>query len=302
MSHFLFSNKPELTRPILIAAFAGWGDAGHASTLALQQLIASLAATKFGEIDPEEFYDFSSDRPWVRLNAAGERQLTWPVNSVYAYRAPVGGLDVILLLGTEPGLRWRTFNQTIVDLAREYDVSLVVTLGAFAAQISHRDAVPVSGWAWPNELSEKLSVLGVNQIAYEGPTGIQTALSCALADAKIPVASLWAATPSFLGTTPNPKAALALLKRVDDAADLDLKLAELTEASVQFERNVDKAIKRARAMPGVQVFQTSDDDTPVATTESKAPTEAPPDRQAELPAADEVVRDAEDFLRQLRGK
>jgi proteasome assembly chaperone (PAC2) family protein len=301
MSHVIYHDKPELKRPILIAAFAGWSDAGHAATLALQQLVSSLSATTFAEIDPEEFYDFSSDRPWVRLGPDGQRQITWPVNTLYAHRATAGGLDAILYLGTEPGLRWRTFIQNVIDLARAFDVSLVVTLGAHHAQISHRDAVPVAGWAWPSELSEKLSVLGVNQVAYEGPTGLVTALSVALADAKIPVASLWAAVPAFLGTTPNPKAALALLKRLDDAADLDLNLRELTEASIQFERNVDKAIKRARAMPGVSVFQGTENEPANEATTSQ-PSDSASVGTAELPTADEAVHDAEEFLRSLRGK
>jgi proteasome assembly chaperone (PAC2) family protein len=301
MPHVILDNKPSLRRPILIVAFGGMNDAGHAATLALQHLVSSMGATKFAEIDPEDFYDFSVNRPWVRLGPDGERQITWPVNTFWARESPVGGLDAILFLGTEPSLHWRTYIRDIISVVQELDVSLVVTLGANHAQISHRNNVPIAGWAWPTELKEKLNVLGVHQVAYEGPTGVLTALGCALADAKIPVASLWAALPAFVGATPNPTGALALLKRLDDAADLGLDLRDLVEASADFDRNVDKAILRARAMPGVSVFQASDKDEAAKTPET-AGFDGSAVSTAELPPADEVIQDAEDFLRGLRGK
>src|SRR5438094_356138 len=144
MTQMNYQDKPELRRPILVAAFAGWSDAGRAATLAVEQLIAAQSATKFAEIDPEEFFDFTANRPWVRLDEGGQRQMTWPVNSFYAHRDDAGGLDVIYYLGSEPGLRWRTFMQNVVDLARDFDVSMVVTFGAFHAQISHKGEAPAS--------------------------------------------------------------------------------------------------------------------------------------------------------------
>jgi proteasome assembly chaperone (PAC2) family protein len=295
----ILRDNPSLIRPILICAFGGWGDAGRAPTLAVQHLISTWNASKFGDVDSEELYDLTSSRPWVSLDAEGQRRITWPSVSFFAHHDPNGEIDAILALGPEPSFHWRAFCAEMVELARSFDVRMVVTLGAFPAQVSHRDAVPLTGWASPKELHQRLKVLDVQQVAYEGPTNLVTALGVALAEARIPVAALWAAVPAFLGATPNPKGALGLLACVDRALDLRLDLSKLREASDEFERSVNQALRRANLSSSVAMIPAQNESTSASADDAEAPAaeEAP-----ELPPAEDVVRLAEDLLRQNRGE
>lgn len=300
MSKLILQENVTLKRPILIVAFAGWTDGGRSATIAAQHLIDSWSAQKIGEIDVDDFFDFTTVRPWVNLGENGERRLTWPSFKLYAHQDGGSNLDALVLLGPEPALHWRAFANEVVDLAHAFDVSMVITLGAHLARVSHRDAVPVSGWAWPKDLNDRLDAVNVERITYEGPTGILTVLADALADARIPVASLWAALPGFLGPTPNPKGALALAQRLDQAFALNLSLTDLSKASADFEQQIDQAIKRSHAMPGVALFHSEDSDQ--QTSESAPPTTEDESKSTavELPTAEEIVRDVEQFLRQER--
>lgn len=295
MSQIILNEKPSLKRPILVVALAGWNDAGRSATIAAQQLNAAWSADEFARIDPDLFYDFSATRPWVRLEESGEQRLTWPGATFYAHQDQNGGLDAILLVGSEPSLRWPTFCREIVEFARELDVSMVVTLGAYFGQVSHQDAVPVSGWAWPQALHDRLKDVDVSPVAYEGPTGILSALSSAFAEAQIPVASLWAAVPNYLGPTPNPKGALALVQRLDRAFGLGVSGDDLAKASQQFERQVNHAVQQAKLASGVALFQQPGGESP-RPTEAKEDAEPTP-TPAELPSAEEAIQFAEELLR-----
>ena len=82
---------------------------------------------------------------------------------------PGADRDLVLLDGTEPNLRWRTFSETIATAADALGVEMVITLGALIAEVSHTLPVPITGLASDEELVEELDL---QRSSYEGPTGI----------------------------------------------------------------------------------------------------------------------------------
>ena len=70
---------------------------------------AASAPTQFATIDPEEFVDFQSTRPMVRLVDGVTRAIDWPEFEIHAVRIPRAPRDLVLLSGPEPAMRWRTF-------------------------------------------------------------------------------------------------------------------------------------------------------------------------------------------------
>lgn len=295
INQILFSDQPELTRPILILAFSGWTDAGRAASLAVQHLSTTFGATTFAEIDPDDFYDFTATRPWVALDGRGQRRMTWPTNTFYAHHDPHGVRDAILFVGTEPGLKWRVYSQAIVEVAKAFDVRQAVALGAIYGGVSHRGAVPMIGWGSNPAMQETLKALEVEAAAYEGPTGVVTSVIFALADAGIPTAAFWAALPSYLGNTPNPKGALALIDVLSRGFGVEVIQDELILTSEEFERNVNAAIKKAKENPGSITF-----DAPDSGHTSPASNEVQGGPPPELPTGAEAVSDIEEFLRQSR--
>src|SRR5437667_576174 len=213
MEQFRWEDRPRLRRPLLLAAFEGWNDAADAASTAVRYLGERWQARSFASIDPEDFYDFSSTRPQVRLTDGLTREIVWPTTELSAATLPGADRDVIVLLGVEPELRWRTFCTEVVDVAQGLGVEMVVTLGALLADVPHSRPVRVTGTAADAELVRKL---GLQRSRYEGPTGIVGVLHDAFNKAQMPSASLWAAVPHYVAATPSPKAALALVQRAAD--------------------------------------------------------------------------------------
>ena len=239
MDHVLWESRPTLRRPVLLAAFEGWNDAGDAASSAVRYLRDRWQAKQFATIDPEDFFDFSSTRPQVRLNDDLAREIAWPSNELSAASLPGTSRDVIVLLGTEPQLKWRTFTEELVAVATGLGVELVVTMGALLADVAHTRPVRVTGTAADNELVRRL---GLTRSTYEGPTGIVGVLHEAFSRAEIPSASLWAAVPHYVAATPSPKASLALVERAARLLSTSLFTADLQVMAADYERQVSEVV------------------------------------------------------------
>jgi proteasome assembly chaperone (PAC2) family protein len=230
---------PELRSPVLVAAFAGWNDAASAATAALEAIAAALEAEPLAHLDPEEFYDFQVNRPTIRLAEGQAREVDWPSNVLLTASVPGAEHDLALLSGIEPNVRWRTFTEAIVAGAKRLGVEMVVTLGALIADVAHTRPVPITGLASDPELVERL---GLSRSTYEGPTGIVGILHDACRRQGITSASLWAAIPHYVAAVPNPKAALALLRRLEGFTGVAIEASELEDAAVRFDQQVDRAV------------------------------------------------------------
>ena len=230
---------PELTRPIMVAAFRGWNDGAQAASLAAGYLAKTWGAERFAEVDPENFFDFQATRPHVSLEEGLTRRIDWPETAFYHARPEGLDRDIVLLLGIEPNLRWRTFTELVVGLASDLGIELLITLGALLADVPHTRSAPVTGSASDKELVERL---GLSASRYEGPTGIVGVIHDVCGRSEIPSASLWAAVPHYVSLTPSPRGALALCERLGSVLGIEIEADELEEAARNYEEQVSEAV------------------------------------------------------------
>ena len=235
-----WEDRPQLRRPVLIAAFEGWNDAGDAASTAARYLAASWGARRFAALEPEDFYDFTTTRPQVRLVEGLTRQIDWPTNEFTAAHVPGSSRDVVFLHGVEPQLKWRTFCASILGVVSALGVEMGVTLGALLTDTPHTRPVRVSGTAGDAALATRL---GLQRSTYEGPTGIVGVLTDALSRASIPTASFWAAVPHYISQVPSPKATLALVERAASLLDVAVDVTDLQIATAAYERSVDERLE-----------------------------------------------------------
>ena len=233
------ASRPSLERPTLIAAFRGWNDGGQGASLAAGYLAKLWGAERFAEVDPESFFDFQATRPHVTMEEGVTRRIDWPATVFYHGRPPGLDHDVVLLLGIEPNLRWRTFTDIVVGFAKELGTELVVTLGALLADVPHTRPCPVTGTASDEQLVDRL---GLSASRYEGPTGVVGVLHDACRGVDLPSVSLWAAVPHYVSLTPSPRAALALCERLGDLLGTSIGTEELEEASSAYVDQVSEAV------------------------------------------------------------
>jgi proteasome assembly chaperone (PAC2) family protein len=277
-----WDSRPKLRKPALVCSFKGWNDAAESATTALGFVASLWGAERFGAIDPEEFFDFQVTRPTVRLTEGVTRVIEWPELELSSARPPEGRRDVVFLTGAEPNLRWRTFSATVVDVARELDVDMVVSLGALLADVPHTRPVGITGIAADAALSERL---GFTATRYEGPTGIVGVIQDAATKAGMLAASLWAPVPHYVATVPSPKATLALLGRLQDLLEVPIDMTDLEEAAVDYERRLDEAVaSEPEVRTLVERLERQMDDEEISFRN--------------LPSGDSIAREFERFLKE----
>jgi len=286
MDHVRWQSRPQLRRPVLVAAFEGWNDAADAASTAARYLRDRWSARPFASIDPEEFYDFTSTRPEVRLHQGVTRRIVWPQNELSAAPLPGAARDVIVLLGHEPQLKWRTFSEQVVRVATELGVEMIVILGALLADVAHTRPVRVTGTAADADLIRRLEL---GRSTYEGPTGIVGVLHDAFATAHLPSASLWAAVPHYVAATPSPKAALALVERTAEVLSTSILTADLQVAAADYERQVSEVV-------------TADDDVAAYVHRLEASADEDDVADMEQVTGEVLADELERFLRDQRGE
>jgi proteasome assembly chaperone (PAC2) family protein len=273
---------PHLRAPIMVCAFRGWNDAAAAASTALGAVATSLDAELVASLDPEDYFDFQSTRPTITMDEGQTRRIEWPENNVYAALVPSADRDLVLVDGTEPNLRWRTFSETIATVADALGVEMVVTLGALIAEVSHTLPVPITGLASSAELVEELEL---ERSSYEGPTGIVGVVHDLCRQNGIDSASLWAAVPHYVAAVPNPKAALALLRRLEGLTGIAVEASELEEETADYEEQIGRAVA---ANPEIEDLVTRIEAEQAELIEEGE----------ELPSADTLAREFQRFLRQ----
>jgi proteasome assembly chaperone (PAC2) family protein len=274
---------PHLRSPVLVCAFRGWNDAAAAASTALGAVASSLDSELIARIDPEEYFDFQTTRPTISLDEGQARRIDWPENNFFAVTVPSADRDLILLDGTEPNLRWRTFAETITTAADALGVEMVITLGALIAEVSHTLPVPITGLASDQQLVEELDL---ERSSYEGPTGITGIVHDLCHQAGIVSASLWAAVPHYVAAVPNPKAALALLRRLEGLTGIAVEASELEEETTDYEEQIGRAVA---ANPEIEELVTRIEAEQVDLLEAEG---------EELPSADSIASEFQRFLRQ----
>ena len=274
---------PELRSPVLVASFSGWNDAASAAGTALGAIGAAFETELVARIDPEEFFDFQANRPAIEISAGTMQGVEWPDNLIVSASADDAERDLLVISGTEPSTRWRTFCNAVLDVAEACGVESVVTFGSLIADVAHTRPVPITGLATDEAMIEQL---GFEDVSYEGPTGVLGVFHGICRERGLSAASLWAAVPHYAAAVPNPKAGLALLRRLEGMIGIAVEASELEDAAGSFEKQVSQAVA---ANPEIRelVERLEEQQDEVAGFS-----------QEDVPSGDAIAQDFQRFLRQ----
>ena len=283
MEHLIIHETPDKKLKHMVVVFSGWADAAEGASSAIKFLQRKLKSKKFAEIDPEEFYDFSQTRPYTSRTRDGKRRIHWPANEFSYLTDSRADSGVMVFVGVEPNLKWRTFAKTVATVAKDHGVESVVHIGALLDAVPHTRPVKLSGTASESSLSEFLEGQGIRSSNYQGPTGISSAVMAACIEAGLEYTSIWGHTSHYLQAAPNHRVGSTLLEILLKLLNLPLDLAELKSAASVFNLEVEKAVAKDDQIASYVTKLEGQYDEAVAAIE--------------IPDPAELVRDLEKFLR-----
>jgi len=284
MDYIRTHETPTLRRPVMVCAFSGWSDAGQAASAALRYLVRKLPATRFAELDPEEFYDFTTVRPATVIVAPGQREVRWPTNEFFYWKSALGPHDLVLFIGIEPNLKWKTYVNALLTVAGQFDTTSVLSVGALMDMVPHTREVRMTASGTTPDMRQDMENLGASLSAYQGPTGITSAMMEGCMQRGVPYGSLWGHSPHYIQSIPNIKVSRTIVARLRQFLAFKVEMAELDRGAAAFEQEVGKAIVNS---PEVVAYVRKLEEAYDAAVR-------PPD---DLPRPEDVVKDLEDFLR-----
>jgi len=266
---------PQLRDPVLVVALSGWVDAGLAGGGTVAVLAEQLESVRtFGRLDLSDLMDLQQTRPTVHLVDGVSREIAWPQ---LLFSAGHLGRDVVLCVGPEPSLRWRTVLGEVVDLAKQLGVTAAFTVGGIPSMASHRRPVSVLATGTDTELVE---AAGAWRQDYTGPTGAQSVLQVMLGDAGIPTLALWAQVPHYVAGGASPPAIRALLAKLRDLAGVTVDLDALDgQAQAYVDRVEEGLTERPDVVDVIRAIEAGEAE------------------DEELPSGDELASEIERFLR-----
>lgn len=237
---------PPLDHATLVLAFSGWMDGGDVSTGTVKRLVELLHAEPIGEIDPEPFYIFNFPgsmevtalfRPRVEIQDGLVAKLEMPSNTFYCHRPA----NLVLFIGKEPNLLWRTFGDCVLEAARRLGVRRILFVGSFGGMVPHTRQPRLYISCSEPRLLREMDAYGVRRSGYDGPGSFTSYLMTRAQPAGLEMVSLVAEIPGYLQGT-NPASIEAVTRRLAKILKLPLGLDSLRAASTAWELQISAMV------------------------------------------------------------
>lgn len=239
---------PRLQQGRLVLAFTGWMDGGDVSTGTVKLLARQTRAKDIASIDPADFYLYhipgamevaAMFRPEVEIRKGLLRSLEMPTN-VFSVSEEH---NLILFVGKEPNLRWPGFGDCVFELAQACGVTQIIFVGSFAGSVPHTREPRLYGTVSDATLLPMLERFGVNPSSYQGPGSFATYLMSRAPRQGVQMFSFAAEIPGYVEGT-NPPSIAAITKRLAVMLGLQVSLAELRDASDEWENRITAAVAK----------------------------------------------------------
>ncbi|MDN6400163.1 MAG: PAC2 family protein [Brachybacterium sp.] len=286
----------------LVHALPGMVDAGNACRIAATYLRDELRHLRLVSFETDELLDYRGARPHATFDGTSFVDVEVPeltLSLMYDER----DRPFLFLDGPEPDLQWRRLAEALIDLVEFFDVERVVGMQGVPMAVPHTRPIGLFAHASDTSLLGRPGAratpapgttpdLGEDgRPELEIPAAFSTLLEHRLGKAGHPAMGYAAQVPHYLARTDFPAGALALLRRVSEAADLDLPLVHLGDltdaATVALQGSIEQNAE-VRQIVGALEEQydsmgESEEASPLATT-------------MDLPTADEIGEHFERFL------
>jgi len=263
-----FSEKPKLNRPLLIAGFDGWSNAGNISIDTLIYLKKKVGAKKFAEIDPDPFHKYTNIRPCARVEG-GEIKYLFFSPYEFFYKRGEDTTDLILFVGKEPELRWKKFTQSFLTVATDLKVETLLTIGGTYDCITHKQEPLISGVFSEDSLKITYAHSGIKAAEYEGPISIHTLLMMEAKKIGIKGISIWGHAPQYLRSN-NLSTIHQILTLINEIGRFNLDLTALQLKAIELNKQIDVIVqKNPELLQFIEKFDKGPDTKKETSTKNK---------------------------------
>ena len=286
----------------LVHALPGMVDAGNACRIAATYLRDELRHLRLVSFDTDELLDYRGARPHATFDGTSFVEVDVPELTI-SLMYDEQDRPFLFLDGPEPDLQWRRLAEAMIDLVEFFDVERVVGMQGVPMAVPHTRPIGLFAHANDPALLGRPGAAATPapgttpDLGEDGPPELvipatfSTLLEHRLGRAGHPAMGYAAQVPHYLARTDFPAGALALLRRVSEAAQLDLPLVHLGDltdaATVALQGSLEQNGEVRQIVGALEEqydsMEEGEDSSSLATT-------------MDLPTADEIGEHFERFL------
>lgn len=282
-------------RPVLVHAFSGFVDAASAVRLAAEHLLATHEHRLIATFDLDEVFDYRARRP--RMRFVVDRFVSVDMPQIALHEVVAGdGTPFLLLVGPEPDYQWSRFIAAIEAFVERFDVRLAVGLSAVPWPAPHTRPIGLTmHGSDPALLQGFTSPLGEIEV----PGHLGALLELRLGERGIPSIGITAQVPHYLVQFEYPSAASSLLAGLAGITGFPLPDDDLQPAAARAALEVAAQLAGNEEFAGVVAALEYQYDQATGQSGGAGLADLAPD--GEMPTADEIAAQVEEFLRGVDG-
>lgn len=270
----------------LLVTLGAFSDAGAAQATLDDHLVNTLPSRVVGRLDMDQVFDYTGRRPEVTLELDHFADYERPEILLHEVTDPSGEV-FFLLTGPEPSFQWERVAQALRIVVDQLGIERTLVLQSFPAPVPHTRDLPVTRYAGdPDSIAVRRTMPGTFRLR----APFTALMTLRLADAGHEVVGLVAHVPQYLHEISYPDAAIALLEAVAQENGPALPLGGLEAQAVPVRESV-----------AAQVAESEQLQEMVGGLEQRYDRLLISGAADEVPTADDIAAEVEDFLAGLDG-
>lgn len=273
----------------LVAGLTGFADAGSAVTQLSDYLLGTLDHRMVASFDADMLLDYRARRPTIYFDQ--DHLTDYQPASLGLYLATDEiGQQFLFLTGFEPDFQWERFSAAVLQLIDKYKVKTTTWVHAIPMPVPHTRPIGVTVSGNRVELTDAMSVWRPRT---QVPSNALHLVEYRLQQLQHATAGFVLLIPHYLADTEHPDAAVAALESISAATGLIFPTDHLREEGREFLSKIDAQVETNQELARLVGTLEERHDSYMEGNPLRSPLT---DEDGELPSADEIAAELENFL------
>jgi len=288
----LYGLNPDIVVPLglpLIAGLTGFADAGAAVTQLSDYLTDSVDNRVVATFDADELLDYRARRPTIQFDQDHVSDYR-PLRLALYLGSDEIGQQFLFLAGFEPDFQWERFSAAVLDLVDKFAVKSTTWLHAIPMPTPHTRPIGVTVSGNRADLIDSMSVWKPNT---QAPATALHLIEYRLQQLGSSTTGFVLLIPHYLADTEYPDAAVTALESISSATGLIFPLDHLREQAREFLAKIDSQLEGNQELARLVATLEERHDQYMQENPLRSPLT---DEDGELPTADEIAAELENFL------
>jgi hypothetical protein len=278
----------------LVAGLTGFADSGSAVTGFTDYVLDTMEHEVVAVFDADELLDYRARRPIIYFDQDHLTGFEPPQLAIHLVQDDVAR-PFLLLTGYEPDFRWEAFSRAVVEFISRFQVATTTWVHAIPMPVPHTRPIGTTVSGTRADLIDQFSVWRPHT---QVPANAMHLIEYRLQELGSVVTGFVLLIPHYLADTEYPFAALSALEGISAATGLIFPTDRLREEGREFTAKIDEQVATNDELNKLVHALEERYDAYMRDNAVRSPLT---DEEGELPTADEIAAELEEFLALRRG-